>query len=90
MIGKSIEGVKAVLAKCESEAERRKVLNHAPVYHEVQDKGFYDKEWDWFDDNALQAACRKGDVELVRFLLSTGEADPWLESCPRVDDKYET
>ncbi len=66
------------------------MLNQAPVYHEVQDKVFYNKEWDWFKDNALQAACRKGNFELVRYLLSTGETDPWLESCPGTDDEYFT
>ncbi len=62
-------------------------VNEPRRYHEVQQKQFYDKEWDWDSDTALIAAIREGHEVVARYLLEHG-ADPTVSSC-LFDDQYD-
>ena len=83
-----IDSVKKLIGQAESKAKDKsdktfaQFVNDSRVRKEVQEKYGYDKTWDWYDDTALIASARLGNVEIVKLLLLTGVCDPTLKSCP--------
>ena len=75
-----------VNAKEQSDDSFAKFVNDARVRKDVRlFRGFkcvYEDEFDWYDDTALIASARLGNVEIVKLLLLTGVCDPTLKSCP--------
>ncbi len=76
-------------AKGDLATVRRLLEEGVPVdscgsWTESEDKGAYEKSWDWNSDTALCAAVRGGHTELVRVLLSAG-ASPTFRVCNACD-----
>jgi len=59
-------------------------VNETKEWTETEDKGCYEKSWDWNGDSALIVAARIGHIDLVRLLLDAG-ANPLHKSCPSCD-----
>lgn len=63
-------------------------VNRAPKRVEVEEKHGYDKEWTWNRETHLISATKQGHVEVVKELLVTGLADPFIDHS-LIDDVHQ-
>ncbi|CAD7926294.1 unnamed protein product [Amoebophrya sp. A120] len=85
-----IDAVKRLVEETQPGNERRTLVNSTRHWTEVDYKiGGYTKEWEWHDMTALSYAAYGGHVDVVRYLLHTGDADPTLSGCPVADEYYD-
>lgn len=83
-ITKKIEegNLNAVKRIVQAATEKDKVINTARRWTEVDYRASgFTKEYEWFDLTPLATAARKGQDDIVQYLLEQG-ADPTLEGCP--------
>jgi hypothetical protein len=81
-----LQNIKDLVKDTTSAKERRLVLNASRRWTEVDFKASgFTKEYEWHDLTPVASAARRGQVEVLRYLLESGEADPTLAGCPAED-----
>jgi len=83
--------IKELVDKIKIEKDRRLLFNASKRWTEVDYKmSGFTKEHEWNALTPLATASRYGHVDIVRYLLEMGIADPTLRGCPSDDVYFDT